>query len=86
MDKYYLKKFNKFTDFIITCLQEEYSKIEFNSYELEDKYNSVTIKLYIKISCNEYEVRIPCDFGKPISKILHEAKSNISQIILNSYK
>lgn len=27
MDKYYMKKFNKFADFIITCLQEEYKKL-----------------------------------------------------------
>lgn len=86
MDKYYMKKFNKFADFIVTCLQEEYKKIEFNSYKLEDNYKKVTIKLYIKINSHEYEIRIPCDFSTPISKILYEAKSDISQIILNSYK
>lgn len=86
MEKYYMRKFNKFTDFIVECLHEEYTKIDFNSYTLEEKYNRVTIKLYIKLNSGEYELRIPCDFNVPISKILHEAKSDISQIILNSYK
>lgn len=86
MEKYYMRKFNKFTDFIVECLREEYTKIDFNSYTLEDKYNRVTIKLYIKLNNGEYELRIPCDFNVPISKILHEAKSDISQIILNCYK
>ena len=85
MDKYCMKKFNKFTDFIVECLREEYTKIDFNSYRLEEKYNKVTIKLYIKLNSNEYELRIPCDFNVPISKILHEAKSDIMQII-NCYK
>ena len=35
MDKYYMKKFNKFADFIIECLVEEYTKLEFTSYELK---------------------------------------------------
>lgn len=86
MDKYYMKKFNKFADFIIECLVEEYTKLEFTSYKLIEEYNRVLIQLYIKISSNEYELRIPCDFNVPISKILHEAKSDISQIILNCYK
>ena len=86
MEKYYMKKFNKFADFIVACLKEEYTKIDFNSYILEEKYNRVTIKLYIKLYNDEYELRIPCDFNVPISKILHEAKSDISQIILNCYK
>ena len=86
MEKYYMRKFNKFTDFIVECLREEYTKIDFNSYTLEDKYNKVTIKLYIKLNNGEYELRIPCDFNVPISKILHEAKSDISNIILNCYK
>ena len=38
MDKYYMKKFNKFADFITECLHEEYTKIDFNSYKLEEKY------------------------------------------------
>jgi hypothetical protein len=42
--------------------------------------------LCIKLNSDEYELRIPCDFNVPISKILHEAKSDISQIILNCYK
>ena len=86
MDKYYMKKFNKFADFIIECLVEEYTKLEFTSYKLKEEYNKVTIQLYIKINSNEYEIRIPCDFSTPISKILYEAKSDISQIILNCYK
>ena len=86
MDNYNMRKFNKFADFIIDCLHEEYTKIDFNSYALEEKYNRVTIKLYIKLNSNEYEIRIPCNFNVPISKILHEAKSDISQIILNCYK
>lgn len=86
MEKYYMRKFNKFTDFIVECLREEYTKIDFNSYTLEEKYNRVTIKLYIKLNSDEYELRIPCDFNVPISKILYEAKSDISQIILNCYK
>lgn len=86
MDKYYMRKFNKFADFIIDCLCEEYTKIDFNNYALEEKYNKVTIKLYIKLNSDEYELRIPCDFNVPISKILHGAKSDISQIILNCYK
>ena len=86
MEKYYMKKFNKFTDFIVECLREEYTKIDFNSYTLEEKYNRVTLKLNIKLNSDEYELRIPCDFNVPISKILHEAKSDISQIILNCYK
>lgn len=86
MDKYYRKKFNKFADFIIECLVEEYTKLEFTSYKLKEEYNRVIIQLYIKINSNEYEIRIPCDFNVPISKILHEAKSDISQIILNCYK
>lgn len=28
MDKYYMKKFNKFADFIIECLVEEYTKLK----------------------------------------------------------
>ena len=32
MDKYYMRKFNKFADFIIDCLREEYTKIDFNNY------------------------------------------------------
>lgn len=86
MDKYYMRKFNKFADFIIDCLREEYTKIDFNNYAVEEKYNKVTIKLYIKLNSDEYELKIPCDFNVPISKILHEAKSDISQIILNCYK
>ena len=86
MEKYYMRKFNKFTDFIVECLREEYTKIDFNSYALEESYNRVTLKLYIKLNSDEYELRIPCDFNAPISKILHEAKSDISQIILNCYK
>nr|UWF92280.1 MAG: hypothetical protein [Bacteriophage sp.] len=86
MNKYYMKKFNKFADFIIECLVEEYTKLEFTNYKLKEEYNRVTIQLYIKINSNEYEIRIPCDFNVPISKILHEAKSDISQIILNCYK
>lgn len=86
MEKYYMRKFNKFTDFIVECLREEYTKIDFNSYTLEEKYNRVTIKLCIKLNSDEYELKIPCDFNVPISKILHEAKSDISQIILNCYK
>lgn len=86
MEKYYMRKFNKFTDFIVECLREEYTKIDFNSYTLEEEYNKVTIKLYIKLNSDEYELRIPCDFNVPISKILYEAKSDISQIILNCYK
>lgn len=86
MEKYYMIKFNKFTDFILACLREEYTKIDFNSYKLEEKYNKVTIKLYFKLNSGEYELRIPCDFNVPISKILNEAKSDISQIIVNCYK
>jgi hypothetical protein len=82
MYKYDTKKFNKFADFIIECLVEEYSKLEFNSYKLKKN----TIQLYIKINSNEYVIRIPCDFNTTISKILHEAKSDISQLILNYYK
>lgn len=49
MEKYYMRKFNKFADFIIECLREEYTKIDFNSYALEEKFNRVTLKLYIKL-------------------------------------
>lgn len=86
MEKYYMKKFKKFTDFIVECLHEEYTKIDFNSYTIEEQYNRVTIKLYIKLNSNEYELIISCDFDVPISKILYEAKSDITQIILNCYK
>lgn len=86
MEKYYMRKFNKFADFIVECLREEYTKIDFNSYTLEEKYNDVTIKLYIKLNSDEYELRIPCHFNVPISKILYEAKSDISQLIINCYK
>lgn len=86
MNKYYMKKFNKFADFITECLVEEYTKLEFTSYKLKEEYNRVTIQLYIKINSKEYEIRIPCDFNTTISKILHEAKSDISQLILNCYK
>lgn len=81
-----MKKFYKFADFILECLHDEYTKIEFNKYELEDKYNKVSIKLQIEINLNVYEIIIPCNFNVPITKILHEAKSDISQIILNCYK
>lgn len=81
-----MEKFKKFSDFIVECLHEEYTKIDFNSYTIEEQYNRVTIKLYIKLNSNEYELRIPCDFNVPISKILSEAKSDITQIILNCYK
>ena len=81
-----MKKFYKFADFILECLHEEYTKIEFNKYELEDKHNRVIIKLQIGINLNSYVINIPCDFNAPISKILYEAKSDISQIILNCYK
>jgi hypothetical protein len=43
-------------------------KIDFNSYALEEKYNTVTIKLYITLNSDEYELRIPCNFNAPISK------------------
>ena len=86
MEKYYMRKFNKFTDFIVECLREEYTKIDFNRYALEEEYNTVTIKLYITLNSDEYELRIPCNFNAPISKILHEAKNDIIQIILNCYK
>lgn len=81
-----MKKFNKFADFIVACLEEEYTKIDFNSYTLEEKYNRVTIKLYIKLNSDEYELIIPCDFTVPTTKILNKAKNDISQIILNCYK
>lgn len=86
MDKYYKKKFNKFADFIIECLVEEYTKLEFTNYKLKEEYNRVTIQLYIKINSNKYEIRIPCDFNTSISIILDKAKSDISQLILNCYK
>lgn len=86
MDKYYMKKFNKFADFILECLREEYTKIDFNNYTLEEKYNNVTIKLYIKLNSDENELIIPCNFNIPISKILNGAKSDISKIIINCYK
>lgn len=86
MDKYYRKKFNKFADFIIECLVEEYTKLEFIRYKLKEEYNRVIIQLYIKINSNEYEIRIPVDFNITISKILDAAKSDISQLILNCYK
>lgn len=86
MDKYYMKKFNKFADFILECLREEYTKIDFNNYTLVENYNKVTIILTITLNNNEYNIRIPCDFNIPISKILHETKSDICQIILNCYK
>lgn len=38
------------------------------------------------INKNEYEIRIPCNFNKTISKILHEAKNDISHLLLNCYK
>lgn len=85
-DKYDMTKFNKFADFILECLVEEYTKLEFNGYKLKEEYNKVTIQIYIKINSNEYEIRIPCDFNTTISKILHEAKSDISHLILNCYK
>ena len=37
MDKYYKKKFNKFADFIIECLVEEYTKLEFTNYKLKEE-------------------------------------------------
>lgn len=86
MNKYCVKKFNKFADFITECLVEEYTKLEFTSYKLKEEYNRVTIQLYIKINSKEYEIRIPCDFNTTISKILDEAKSDINHLILNSYK
>lgn len=86
MDKYYMKKFNKFADFILECLHEEYRKIDFNNYTLVENYNKVTINLCITLNNNEYYIRIPCDFNIPITKILYETKSDISQIILNCYK
>ena len=86
MDKYYMKKFDKFADFIIECLREEYTKIDFNKYTLEEEYNNVTIKLYIKLNSDECELRIPCNFKLPITKIFNEAKNDISQIILKCYK
>lgn len=81
-----MRKFNRFADFIVECLREEYTKIDFNSYILEEKYNHVTIKIYIKLNSDEYELGIPCNFNVPISKILNEAKSDIMQIIINCYK
>lgn len=33
MDKYYMKKFNKFADFIIECLVEEYHVILIQLYQ-----------------------------------------------------
>lgn len=86
MEKYYMRKFNAFADFITECLREAYTKIDFNNYILEEKYNKVTIKIYININSDEYEVRIPCDFNTTITKILNEAKSDISQLIINCYK
>lgn len=86
MDKYYMRKFNKFADFIIECLHEEYKKIDFNNYILEEKYNRVTIHIYIKLNSDEHKLIIPCDFNVPISKILHESKSDINQLIINCYK
>lgn len=73
-------------DFILECLCEEYTKIDFNNYTLVKDYNGATIILYITLNNNEYSIRIPCDFNMPISKILNEAKSDINQLILNCYK
>lgn len=86
MNTYYMKKFKRFADFIIECLQEKYTNTRFTRYELEEEYNKVTIKLYIKINAKEYTIRIPCDFNIPIAKILQESICDINQIILNCYK
>ena len=73
-------------DFILECLREEYTKIDFNNYTLVEDYNGVTIILQITLNNNEYSIRIPCYFNIPISKILNETKSDINQLILNCYK
>lgn len=43
-----MKKFNKFADFIIECLVEEYTKLEFNNYKLKEEYHVILIQLYQK--------------------------------------
>ena len=73
-------------DFILECLCEYYTKIDFNNYTLVKDYNRVIIILNITLNNNEYSIRISCDFNMPISKILNKAKSDINQLILNSYK
>ena len=69
MDKYYMKKFNHFADFIKAYLNEEFSKLEISSYIIEEKYNRATI-MYIKIDNNEHQLCIPIDFNISLSKIL----------------
>lgn len=86
MDKYYLKKYNHIADFIQEVLNENYKKIKFNSYKIEEEYNRATLIFYIKLNDNEYELRIPLDLNKSILKIIEQAKLDLNDLIINCYK
>lgn len=86
MDKYYLKKYKHFADFIEECLNEDYTKIKFNSYRIEEEYNRISIIFYIKLNNNEYELRIFVDVNKSILKIIEQAKIDLSELIISCYK
>lgn len=86
MDKYYSKKYNHIADFIQEDLNENYKKIKFNSYKIEEEYNRVTLIFYIKLNDNEYELRIPLDLSKSILKIIEQAKLDLNDLIINCYK
>nr|DAW20219.1 MAG TPA: hypothetical protein [Caudoviricetes sp.] len=86
MDKYYLKKYNHFADFIKESLNEIYTKINFNSYKIEEKYNRASIIYYLKINDNEYELRIRIDINKSILEIIEQAKIDLNELLINIYK
>lgn len=86
MDKYYLKKYNHFADFIKESLNEVYTKINFNSYRIEEKNEIVTIIFYIKLNDNEYELKIIVDLNMSILEIIEQAKNDLRKLIINCYR
>ncbi len=86
MERYYMKKYHYLADFIKECLIEEYTKIEFNSYKVEEEYNRKIIFYYIKLNNNEYELKLYLDTNMSLFKLIEYAKIEVKELIVNCYK
>lgn len=80
------EKYNHFADFIKESLNEIYTKINFNSYKIEETYNRVSIIYYIKLNDNENELRIFVDLNMSILKMIEQAKIDLKELVINCYK